>query len=370
LEIKEAMEQRKPIVLLQLSGPGQSFSFEDAFALLNDLEGKMPSRNPYCLDELRHHLGDMPMTEFQQILCTALENGRAMTTHVPHLNINGTSNHLEAELVDLVECLAVATGRTCEWQNNHRVTELHQSTSLWALTKPLRRPSATAESCVAIVYEPDAAAHAARLREGMERTLKQQCNIHVPLTVEAMVLSLGTMVASSRYVLLVQTRGVLSQPWALLAVYFAAHARIPIVCVVVDHSGYDFANAKQHLEQLGERLDAASLEQLTTALSHLSPPHDMPALQKTIASSIPHIISVVYHPEGSDHKLAATVRDVRDKHRLLAKSREASDKKMFRLELFKHLTPKRFAQMRGRARFPRMPQPHRAEMESASAEGE
>jgi hypothetical protein len=55
-EILEAMEQHKPIALLQLTGPGQRFSFDDAYALIDDLEGQMPARNPYCLDELRSHL--------------------------------------------------------------------------------------------------------------------------------------------------------------------------------------------------------------------------------------------------------------------------------------------------------------------------
>jgi len=36
---------------------------------------------------------------------------------------------------------------------------------------------------------------------------------------------------------------------------------------------------------------------------------------------IPHIISVVYDPEGSDNELAATIRDIRDKQSLMAKSK-------------------------------------------------
>jgi hypothetical protein len=85
LEIREAMEKHKPIVLLQLTGPGQHFSFDDAWALIDDLEGEMPARNPYCLDELRLHLGGMSLTDFQQILRAALEQGRAASTRIPHL---------------------------------------------------------------------------------------------------------------------------------------------------------------------------------------------------------------------------------------------------------------------------------------------
>jgi len=38
LEIEEAVHQQKPLVLLELKGLGQTFSFDDAFAMLEDLE--------------------------------------------------------------------------------------------------------------------------------------------------------------------------------------------------------------------------------------------------------------------------------------------------------------------------------------------
>ena len=57
-----------------------------------------------------------------------------------------------------------------------------------------------------------------RLQEGIERTLGQRCDVSVPTTVDEMVSYLKTLVVqSSTYVLLLQTAGVLSQPWALLA---------------------------------------------------------------------------------------------------------------------------------------------------------
>jgi transcriptional regulator of heat shock response len=103
---------------------------------------------------------------------------------------------------------------------------------------------------------------------------------------------------------------------------------MPIACVVVDGSGYDFGSVKQHLEQLSERLDAASLEQLTTVLSQLSPPRSVSELQTTLAALIPHIISVGNNPEGSDHELAATIHDIRDKQRLLAQGESSLGSRM------------------------------------------
>ena len=314
------MDSQKPIVLLQLTGPGQHFSFDDAYALIGDLEGQMPARNPYCVDELRHHLGGMTLTAFQQILRAALEQGRAASERIPHLNINGTSNQLEAELVDLVECLASVTGRKCEWQGGSMLADrIEQSRSKKKrLTRSkmswLSSSSSTKMSDrVAVLFEPEASAHAMRLRAGMERTLGQQCDVAVPTRVEAMVRRLETDIAPSQCLLLLQTRGVLSEPWALLAAYRAALAGRPMACVVVSGGGYDFGGAKEHPEQLSERLDAESLEQLTAALSQLAPPHTVAELQTMLAALIPHIISVVYNPDGSDNELAATVRDIRDK---------------------------------------------------------
>ena len=49
LEVREAAQMGKPIVLLELKG--KRFSFDDAFALLADLENELPSRNPEAIDE-------------------------------------------------------------------------------------------------------------------------------------------------------------------------------------------------------------------------------------------------------------------------------------------------------------------------------
>ena len=59
-------------MLLELRGPGQSFSFDEACAMLSDLETTMPPLNPYCLDELRTHLKDEPLASLQRtVRCRA-----------------------------------------------------------------------------------------------------------------------------------------------------------------------------------------------------------------------------------------------------------------------------------------------------------
>ena len=73
------------LVLLGLKGKG--FSFEDAYALLSDLENELPSLNPYAMDDLRMHLGDMSIAAFQVAVSEAIERGQALG--VPELNLNG-----------------------------------------------------------------------------------------------------------------------------------------------------------------------------------------------------------------------------------------------------------------------------------------
>jgi len=332
LEIREAVRLQKPIVLLHLKGPGQSFSFDDAFALLDDLETNLPPLNPWAIGELRPHLGGDSLRQLQVTVRHALEVGRAAM--VPHLNINGTANALESELVDLVERMAATTGRTVEWQGGSMLAEalarrsaqrkmLRQRTL--SRLRPMRTRSKPVErEGVYILHEPAAEEHALRLKTGIGRaSMAPACNMTVPTSTDDIDQCLAR-VERSELVLLLQTASVLSQPWALLAAYSATRADVSVACVVVEGGGYAFGEAKEHLEHLSERLDAGALELITRALQRRTPPTDLRAMQTELANLIPHIISVVYDPDGTANALAATVRDVRDKQGLLQRGRRRS----------------------------------------------
>jgi hypothetical protein len=86
LEICEAERLQKPIVVLELKGPGKQFSFEKAFALLADLESNLRALNPMAIVELQAH-SQQPLSEMQETVRKILETARARG--VPHLNING-----------------------------------------------------------------------------------------------------------------------------------------------------------------------------------------------------------------------------------------------------------------------------------------
>ena len=89
LEIRRAVRKRKPIVLLELTGPSQpTFSYDNALELLHNLEHKLPTLNPSAIDELRKHLGPSEtLYNLQETVLRAFELGRS--SQVLHLNING-----------------------------------------------------------------------------------------------------------------------------------------------------------------------------------------------------------------------------------------------------------------------------------------
>ena len=115
LEIHEAKLHRKPIVLLSIKG--KRFAFDDAFEMLRDLEGTLPALNPYAIDELRAHIGSLTLSELGDSVREALETAR--TRSVRTLNLNSTTNQLEAQLVDLVGCMSNAAGRPPVQWNDH-----------------------------------------------------------------------------------------------------------------------------------------------------------------------------------------------------------------------------------------------------------
>ena len=54
--------------------------------------------------------------------------------------------------------------------------------------------------------------------------------------------------------------------------------------MLVPGAGYDFAHAAEFLERLAQRLDAATLMQLSAALERMSPPTDVSTLSSRLAS--------------------------------------------------------------------------------------
>jgi hypothetical protein len=232
--------------------------------------------------------------------------------------------------VDLVESMAAATKRSVKWSGG-RISHGHnggtcttkQSTFRSRLkTRGLHSNSAGKQGSVYILHNPDALAHTLRLREAIV-TEGKRCYVGGNSTSAEDMKVCFEHVAGSDYVILLQTSTVLMHPWPLLATYHASLAGVPLVCVAVAEGGYEFGAMEHHLKHLSERLDQAALQQMASVLAGWTPPRTVTNLQSKLFSLIPQIISVVYHPSGTNNEIAATIRDIHDKQSLL-QERESS----------------------------------------------
>ena len=125
-------------------------------------------------------------------------------------------------------------------------------------------------------------------------------------------------VAESDALLLLQTASTLTTPSVLLEVFVAVRLGLPIVPIRVVGKGYDFSAAKTLLADLrGElpRRDPAALDLLGRLLGHLEPPATVDDVASALVDAVPNMISVEFNPLGTDHAVAASIRDVVDKLR-------------------------------------------------------
>lgn len=121
-------------------------------------------------------------------------------------------------------------------------------------------------------------------------------------------------VARAECVLLLQTAGVLTRPWVLLELFEAVRRKLPVVPVCVAGGGYDFETARSFLHDLERQLDAANPGAVEAVRSRLAARGErFSTLQRALSSTVPGIISVPFHPDGSDNHVAAVVRDIADK---------------------------------------------------------
>ena len=313
LEILEAVRLQKHVVFLEFEH--RPFSFDKAIDLFADLENKMPERNPSCLGELRAHLIEAQLVNLQDTVLNLLQTTKDSPR--PKLNMNGSPNQIQAQLMDLCATLGKAAGHDLVWKgmsNNKQAKppgRLHLTRALVGSHKSIVTGKPAFFVCAFDMMW--AGGHAQRLRAAIESELGQTCHVKAPTTNAGIETTLSA-VEQSKCLLLLQTRHVLSQPWVLLAVYRAIFCHVPIVCVYVDGEGYDFVQAKAHLEHLGDRLSDIEHEQLTEILTGCTNPHATSVIQvqEALKDVIPVLISVKYNASGSENELRAAARDVSD----------------------------------------------------------
>jgi hypothetical protein len=233
--------------------------------------------------------------------------------------------------MDLVDSIAAATNRDVKWVGGTLKRNLRLSKKLlfrtpsrnsWNILsrKSSNRDKESEHNSIYIIHEQDAESDASKLREGvLQQTNTKHCDVGTPASPEDMEECLQH-IESSNYVILLQSRYVLTQEWPLLAMYRASLSDVLTMCVVVDGGGYDFEGAVELLKRLDERLDAATFAKISRALVECTPPKAFEELHATLFSLIPQIISVRFNPSGTRHERAATICDIHEKYEMRERS--------------------------------------------------
>jgi len=356
LEVYQALKKEKPIVLVKIKG--KPFSFDEVYHLLRDLEAGFERNNKSAaIVELKAHLDNTASpNELGQKIRDALELGvrtsqsaakpddvdskprrtsrdmissmrrgsvtgprrpssealaELKTITVAEVNLTGSSNQLEASLIDLAEAMASVTGRTLKWKKM-QLTQDPEKQVMWRRRESSKDIDGPKD--VYLLYNPNVEEHALRIKGSMMELAKYECISEVPTTQEAIKFNLEG-IPQSKFVVFVQSSEVLTIPWVLLALFMAAVSRVPIICVRIEHSGYLAEEARQYLEDLQTRLPAAASDEMKAILASFSTASTkadttLSGLQKKLADKVPSLISVPYQKGGSVHQLNATVRDV------------------------------------------------------------
>ena len=291
LELHEAARRNKPIVMLSLKG--KRFDFDDAFELLSDLEGNLPSLNPHALDELRSHLEGATLSELAQSVKQALEAdvfGRARAGSVPTLNLSSTSNQLEAQLVDLVGEMTTAGRPQLEW-SQRLIEPTRQLPEAREGDRSARLRARRKGACAAATggAADDARAGVQPGGAGSRRGRRHRAGPRGGLARELSDNAPDTRSARSAVDM--------ARP------YQAHLACLPLVCVLVEGSGYDFDAARQRLRSLEAQMDASALDEMREVLACLSPPTEISTLQAVLEEVLLSLISVSFHPSGTDKSL-------------------------------------------------------------------
>ena len=112
-------------------------------------------------------------------------------------------------------------------------------------------------------------------------------------------------------VLLLQTSRVLERATVLLQTFEALNDQMPVLCVLLRQSSYDFTRAKEHLGRLALKLPGAELDSLQRLLQERD--LTLARLTTTLRSSLPNIISISFDANGTDSESRVFLRDVTDR---------------------------------------------------------
>lgn len=245
---------------------------------------------------------------------------------------NGTNNQVLADVTDLCEQMAVATGRVLTWDAHPHTGgdssgRTASGNSSGRTTASWPHPEAAVHiHAVCIVCCPTAKEVAHYLSRKVSDVLQHN---------NVLVVAEGSELASqvqeqgfsrSDVLLLLQTEKTLRCPRLLMSLYIAVEQEVPIIPLVLHGHGYDFAQAREMLADLRSSLDVADLAELEALLGASAVLPDarrtVEQLSTALLAHIPQLISVQFNPLGTGADVAGSLADLH--HRILDSALRAS----------------------------------------------
>lgn len=118
-------------------------------------------------------------------------------------------------------------------------------------------------------------------------------------------------VKDSEVLVLMQTRHLLSRPWALLEIYTAITCGVPIVTVQVQGPAcYSFSDAQVFLDNFPAELERRNPGAGRMVLNHVATGHDLNHVGSLLKAVIPFVISKTFTPAASMNVLRAEMADL------------------------------------------------------------
>ena len=287
LELYEAGRLGIPVIPLGLEKVHRTAAAKPKFDLLsarhfvNNLESMLELANPGALADLTAHLAasGTPLRQFKTVVLEALKVAdprvvRLGAPQIPTWHSGGTDAQLLADVKDLINAMAEATGRSdsLHFSREEEDTSMNSLGMTWSSCVDCMKSlcccgtrSDTEQYAVYISCDPEEASDVARyLQCALTRkfALPVVQEIGPELKDDCIEDQLNLGVGRSHALLLLLSSGVFSRPWTLLQVYEAIRLHKPIVCVEVQGGGHNHGAAKAWLKSLRTELGKRLLSRL------------------------------------------------------------------------------------------------------------
>lgn len=255
LEILEARRRDVPIVLLVIQTKG--FDAVQMREYIDHLEARLVVSNPSALQLLHKQVGD-DLSELRAAMRSVLqeqEEGERLVWN-PHAG----DNEIIANLKDLVQSMAAATGRQgrLDWKEGPK--------KALSLRDVFGSKGDRSYAAYIACHHEEAVAEARVLQTALSKRCGRRVTIGTPAA--ALHMSRGDASAhlASDGVVLLLTKSTLHTPHCLTAIARAIYARKPIISILLTGRGYDFSAGQSLLRNLGEQLGAERLSELEEQL--------------------------------------------------------------------------------------------------------